>query len=51
MDIFMLIMTIVLSVGLLILSIFLLSYYSHTDDKGFGASLVCKIAIVIKDLR
>jgi len=42
----MLVMTIVLSVGLLVLSIFLLSYFSHSDDKGFGASLVCKISIV-----
>lgn len=42
----MLVMTIVLSVGLLILSIFLLSYYAHTEDKGFGSSLLCKIAVV-----
>jgi hypothetical protein len=46
MDIFMLVMTIVLSVGLLILSIFLLSYFSHIDDKGFGASFLCKLTIV-----
>lgn len=48
MDLFMLIMTIILSVGLLILSVFLLIYYSHTDDRGFGASFVCKIAVVFK---
>lgn len=42
----MLIMTIVLTLGLLILSIFLLTYYCREDDKGFGSSLICKFAVV-----
>jgi LMBR1 domain-containing protein 1 len=47
MDVFILIMTIVATVLLIGLSIYLLAYYCHPDDSGFGAGLFCKIIVVI----
>jgi LMBR1 domain-containing protein 1 len=43
----MLVMTIVLSVLLLIMNIYLLAYYCHPEDNGFGSSLICKIVVVL----
>ena len=46
-DIFMLIMIIILAVVLLIISLYLLVYYCHPDDGGFGSGLLCKIFAVL----
>ena len=45
MDVFMLVMTIILSVLLVITSIYLLAYYCHPEDRGFGSALICKIVV------
>lgn len=47
MDIFMLVITVVLSVILIIANIYLLAYYCHPDDRGFGNALICKIVVII----
>ena len=47
MDIFMIVMTIVLAILLIIGSIYLLAYYCHPDDRGFGSALICKIVVVL----
>lgn len=46
-DIFMLIMIIILAVVLLVISLYLLVYYCHPDDAGFGSGLVCKIFAIL----
>lgn len=46
-DIFLLTMIIVLSVILIVANIYLLAYYCHPDDKGFGSGFTCKIVVVI----
>ena len=46
-DIFMLIMMIILAVVLLVISLYLLVYYCHPDDAGFGSGLVCKIFAIL----
>lgn len=43
----MLVMTIILAVLLLLANIYLLAYYCHPDDRGFGSALICKIVVVI----
>lgn len=35
-----------LSVVLLVGSVYLLAFYCHPDDKGFGSHVICKIAVV-----
>jgi LMBR1 domain-containing protein 1 len=47
MDVFMIVMTCVLAVLLLIVNIYLLAYYCHPDDRGFGSSLICKVVVVM----
>jgi LMBR1 domain-containing protein 1 len=47
MDVFMLVMTIILAVLLLIVNIYLLAYYCHPDDRGFGNALICKLVVII----
>ena len=46
-DIFMLVMMIILCIVLLIISLYLLVYYCHPDDAGFGSGLVCKIFAIL----
>ena len=46
-DIFMLIMMNILAVVLLVISLYLLVYYCHPDDAGFGSGLVCKIFAIL----
>ena len=43
----MLVMTIILAVLLIIANIYLLAYYCHPDDRGFGSALICKIVVII----
>ena len=47
-DIFMLVMIIILGLLLLVTNIYLLAYYCHPDDRGFGSGLLCKLVIVNK---
>ena len=47
MDVFMIIMTVLLAIVLLIVNIYLLAYYCHPDDRGFGSALICKFVVVI----
>ena len=46
-DIFMLVMIILLSIVLLVISLYLLVYYCHPDDAGFGSGLICKIFAIL----
>jgi LMBR1 domain-containing protein 1 len=47
MDIFFLIFIILVTIALLISNIYILAYYCHPDDKGFGSALICKIIVVL----
>ena len=47
MDIFFLIFIILVTIALLICNIYILAYYCHPDDKGFGSALICKIIVVL----
>lgn len=47
MDIVLIIMIVIVSLLLLYVNIYLLALYCHPDDGGFGASLVCKIIVVL----
>jgi hypothetical protein len=50
MDLFLLLLTIIASVLLLIASIYILAYYTHPEDKGFGSgciNIICKFAVVL----
>jgi LMBR1 domain-containing protein 1 len=40
-------MIIILSVLLIIANIYLLAYYCHPDDRGFGSGLTCKLVVII----
>lgn len=46
MDIFMLVMTIILAVLLIVVNVYLLAYYSHPEDRGFGSAFICKVVVV-----
>ena len=35
-----------ISVVLIVTNIYLLGYYCHPDDRGFGSALICKIVVV-----
>lgn len=45
-DVFMLVMIIIISILLVISNIYLLSYYCHPDDRGFGAGFTAKLIVV-----
>lgn len=45
-DVFMLVLTIVLGILLVLANVYLLAYYCHPDDRGFGSALICKIVVV-----
>jgi preprotein translocase subunit SecG len=45
-DVFMLIMTIVLAVLLVVISLWLLIYYGHPDDRWDCFAIFCKIVMV-----
>lgn len=47
MDAFLIIITIIIAVLLVLVNIYLLAIYCHPDDNEFGASLVCKILVVL----
>jgi LMBR1 domain-containing protein 1 len=47
MDVFMIVMTIILALVLIIVNIYLLAYYCHPDDRGFGSALICKFVVVL----
>lgn len=42
----MIIMCSIFCVGLILLSIYLLIYYSHPDDSGSASGWVCKVVVV-----
>ena len=46
MDIVLLVVVIILAIVLVGLNIYLLAYYSHPDDEGFGVSIWPKIVVV-----
>ena len=47
MEIFMIIMLSIIGVVLLIANIYLLAYYSHPEDGGFGLDLLAKVVMVL----
>eukprot|EP00826_Nyctotherus_ovalis_P047688 TRINITY_DN5521_c0_g1_i2.p1 TRINITY_DN5521_c0_g1~~TRINITY_DN5521_c0_g1_i2.p1 ORF type:complete len:113 (+),score=14.81 TRINITY_DN5521_c0_g1_i2:103-441(+) len=47
MDIVLLILVILLALALIAVNIYLLMYYSHPDDHGFGISIWPKILVVL----
>lgn len=46
-DIFLLVIIILLSLVLIITNIYLLAYYCHPDDRGFGSGLLCKLIVIL----
>jgi LMBR1 domain-containing protein 1 len=46
-DIFLLVVIIILGVLLIVTNIYLLAYYCHPEDRGFGSGLFCKCVVVI----
>lgn len=46
-NILLIILAIVFVLILLAINIYLLALYVHTDDKGFGTALYCKILVVL----
>jgi hypothetical protein len=51
MDVVLLVVTILLALILVGVNIYLLVYYSHPDDEGFGASWWPKIIVVFLPLN
>ena len=47
MDVFLLVVVIILALVLIGMNIFLLTYYIHTEDTGFGQQCWPKIVVVI----
>lgn len=47
MEVFMIIMLSIIGVLLLVANVYLLSYYSHPDDGGFGADLFAKGVMIL----
>lgn len=47
MEVFIIIILVVVAILLLITNIYLLAYYSHPDDNGYGADLFCKIVMIL----
>jgi len=47
MDVFLIIVTIILSFILFIVSFYILALYCHPDDKGFGSHLLLKLLVII----
>lgn len=43
----MLVMTVILAVLLIVINVYLLAYYCHPDDRGFGNALICKFVVVL----
>jgi LMBR1 domain-containing protein 1 len=43
----MIVMTIILAIVLIIVNIYLLAYYCHPDDRGFGSAFICKFVVVL----
>ena len=50
MDIVLLIVVIFLALVLVGINIYLLAYYSHPDDEGFGLSIWPKVVVVLSSL-
>ena len=46
-DVFLLVMVAILAVVLIITNVYLLAYYCHPDDAGFGSGFFCKLVVVI----
>ncbi len=46
MDVLMIVFICLISIILIIADIYLLAYYCHPDDRGFGSALICKIVVV-----
>jgi hypothetical protein len=51
MEIFLIVMLSIISFGLIFLSVFILSYYSLNEEKGFGNSIICKFTVVRKNKK
>ncbi len=47
MDILTIIFIVLIAIGLIVASLYLLAYYCHPDDRGFGSALICKIVVVL----
>ncbi len=46
MDVLMIVFICLISLLLIIGDIYLLAYFCHPDDRGFGSALICKIVVV-----
>lgn len=47
MDVLTIVFIVLIGIALLVASIYLLAYYCHPEDRGFGSALICKIAVVL----
>lgn len=47
MDVLMIVFIVLISIILLVTNIYILAYYCHPDDRGFGSALVCKIVVIL----
>lgn len=45
-DVLMIVFICLISVLLILANVYLLAYYCHPDDRGFGNALLCKIVVV-----
>lgn len=46
-DVFLIIVTIVLTILLIAANFYLLALYCHKDDKGWGAATYCKVMVIL----
>ncbi len=51
MDVLMIVFIVLISLVLIVTNIYLLAYYCHPDDRGFGSALICKLVVVWKKIR
>ena len=51
MDVLIIVFICLISVILIIGDIYLLAYFCHPDDRGFGSALICKIVVVNDKLK
>jgi LMBR1 domain-containing protein 1 len=47
MDVFLIIVTILISIGLFGLNFYILAVYCHPDDNGIGAHILLKILVIV----
>lgn len=47
MDVFLIIVTIILSIMLFVVNVYVLAYYAHPDDRSDCFAIICKILVVV----